>query len=764
LAKKKSKNKRRSGGKQAGGNSLARYQNAAAKNNWQEAMRVAKELVKQEGPDHMPLLVEAYLGRAQALEAKGLLQEALTILQNAADKCQDARVEKACVRLWFQMGQWTKLAEHYTRCHKQGEKAKTALIDPWLAASLLGGVPELEDRLPETCPPRLHLAAARDAMNAFCEGRDQDLSQALKRIPFRSPYRDFSLILKGFSASATDDTRLNACLERIGPRSAFRHLAQTLIKRQRAMESDLTEMKPAELSLVVSQFGLSDQAVATCQKIFQLPPKKAAAFLLKHDPAESGLPLSLLRAYLEDHLPHNPSLFTRFRKRFEVPHYEEHRIRALALKLKDGFCDDIHADWRDYLAALEDDPQLEDKEIRFGLILLWLGDLYAKEEVNGGIVFEDWLCILLWEESLEHDPKNPILYMGMLYALSQELEDEPEAKKKHQRLLEQAVKQLPGEPMILDAAIDAALDRKAYKKAAGYAKQLLAKDSVNIGVRRRLVTALLGHAGKLFGGKKWSAAAREVAEAAEFARYGADKERVAVYKARIELGMQRLDSAHQMLTEGWQACPNIASKLLFIQSCREVGFPEKSLDKQVKQWYVELHKLEPNQAHLLQILNYLKIQQNENLKAFIAPFSKFFKACAMSEIDEKILIRACKTLMDLDLYEQAAGLAREARRHYAKADFTYYVMAAKMYGKEQTLSERDIAQLKRALDQARDDGDQPMAELIEKLFFHIEFFEAMENRIGMDFGDDLDDDQLDELLGNPFLQDLVDMMGDMDVD
>jgi len=49
---------------------------------------------------------------------------------------------------------------------------------------------------------------------------------------------------------------------------------------------------------------------------------------------------------------------------------------------------------------------------------------------------------------------------------------------------------------ILEAALDAAIEAGAFKKAADIAREMLALDSINSGVRERLVEAHLAHARK----------------------------------------------------------------------------------------------------------------------------------------------------------------------------------------------------------------------------------------------------------------------------
>jgi len=81
--------------------------------------------------------------------------------------------------------------------------------------------------------------------------------------------------------------------------------------------------------------------------------------------------------------------------------------------------------------------------------------------------------------------------------------------------LEQARIRWPENMRILEVALDTAIEAGAFKKAAGIAREMLALDSINSGVRERLVEAHLAHARKQIPKGRLDLARKELAQAGE---------------------------------------------------------------------------------------------------------------------------------------------------------------------------------------------------------------------------------------------------------
>ena len=76
----------------------------------------------------------------------------------------------------------------------------------------------------------------------------------------------------------------------------------------------------------------------------------------------------------------------------------------------------------------------------------------------------------------------------------------------------------PGNPAVLLHAVDAAVARNAFKKAVGFAQQVLAVDPINMPVRQRMIELQLAHARKQVRSGRADLAAKSLDEASEWER------------------------------------------------------------------------------------------------------------------------------------------------------------------------------------------------------------------------------------------------------
>ena len=88
--------------------------------------------------------------------------------------------------------------------------------------------------------------------------------------------------------------------------------------------------------------------------------------------------------------------------------------------------------------------------------------------------------------------------------------DEDQSKDWH-RLAEEAVQRFPDNSAVLLQATASAVARKAYKKAAGFARRLLQIDPINAGVRRQMIELQVAHARKQMRARRADLAAKELA-------------------------------------------------------------------------------------------------------------------------------------------------------------------------------------------------------------------------------------------------------------
>ena len=85
-------------------------------------------------------------------------------------------------------------------------------------------------------------------------------------------------------------------------------------------------------------------------------------------------------------------------------------------------------------------------------------------------------------------------------------------------LADEAAERFPTESAVLMQAIELATARKAFKKAAGFAKKLLSVDPINRPARQRMIELKISHARKQMRAKRPDLASNELAAAGEWER------------------------------------------------------------------------------------------------------------------------------------------------------------------------------------------------------------------------------------------------------
>ena len=124
------------------------------------------------------------------------------------------------------------------------------------------------------------------------------------------------------------------------------------------------------------------------------------------------------------------------------------------------------------------------------------------------------------------------------------------AGKDWHRLADEAVQRFPDEGQILLQATQSAVARRAYKKAAGFARRLLTIDPINPGVRRQMIELQLAHARKQMRAKRADLAGKDLAQAAEWDRPDAPSGPLRIARGLVALQGGETKQAEAWLREG----------------------------------------------------------------------------------------------------------------------------------------------------------------------------------------------------------------------
>ncbi len=531
----------------------ARAAEALQQERFKEAVELFKQLVRQDPrPEWKESLADAYGGRARALAAKGMFKEAAMVLENIlalGGMLRDPHLYATCL---IRDGQQAKAAAHLLHCVASGAlpAGQRAALEE-LAAALLVAAPLLPAPAcpdpPEAARWRELAAASREALAAWVDGATaEEMNRHLERISLRSAFRPIRLLLKCLAILPPDPERTRRLLETIGPGSPFfpfRQAAEAAVRAGPGLDADAWHrLSPAQQAFSAETGGLQAASVQSLGRLSAAArggPAALFTWLLK----QADLPQSEVRSACLNLLPQLPDRVPQFEKSFgPLPPLQRHRVRALAAEARG----DWEAAERSWSLAAQLAGAAEDRTSRLssGVIYRHLAHLAALHpEIEGDGESDPGIFYL--ERSGDVDPDHIPTVLARIAYYREELRE-----KDWHRLADEAVQRFPDDSQILLQATQSAVARRAYKKAAGFARRLLRIDPINAGVRRQMIELQLAHARKQMRAKRPDLAAKELSQAAEWDRPDAPSGLLRIARGLVALQGGDKEQADAWLREG----------------------------------------------------------------------------------------------------------------------------------------------------------------------------------------------------------------------
>ena len=535
-------------------------------------------------------------------------------------------------------------------------------------------------------------------------------------MPFRSPYRDFVLILKALLS--TDQA--SKLLAKIPDNSAFttlRDAAQLALSPEHSLSAKLSETGPCSRDLVFALRGWSHKRQALwreLQKLGDPPSVKGLRAVIKHHRKALGddwVRRYELRFALLEETPRrsffnfrsNPAVGNTGQPAGGVASGESRKSRGTPPQA-----------WEDFAVLVigGDLPEAQRGDAAYAAAALKrpeyffrvLSHVTAKPEPDS---LEE-LVVKMLEHSLEYDPDDTDCHLRLIryYRSTAQL-------KEARRILNRAQQRWPKDKDVLMEALETALTGGAYKKAAGIARDILDIDPINSDVRERLVAAHLAHARKHLRGHRPDLAARSVAEAATWANSERAHERLELTQGFVtlatdpKLGESALRSLSKRLGDG------LTARLVLALAGEQSGHRLTNLLKR-------LNLLKAPKAERHDLLSFLE-RMRERLDAGAAfsidmaeYFTKLLRQAARLELDKAEAESACETLRRANFHTSRAHFAKAAlKRWRGEPVFEYHELDAKLVEHGMwRFDHNDIGRLERAQDRARANGDMRLVERI----------------------------------------------------
>ena len=495
--------------------------------DFKQAIDLFKRLVKQEPcPEYSDGLADAYAGRAKTLAAKGLFEEAEAALRKAASPdgtLRDPLLHVQCLCKRGQLRDATVLAVKYIG----NEQVPAATAAPlaelaaalWLVAPV--PLPTPADQKSEAGKWVEQAAFAQQSLIAWIEGQPPEaIDQLLGRIPLRSAFRALRLILKSLLTAADDPVRARQLLYSIAPGSPFAsfRLAVEAALPEAPGEAAAAKSGPASKAqqvFAVEVKGLSNataQALLHFTKAERSGPGALLAFLAGQ---VSTLPADEVKRACFNLLPQATDRLRLFESTFgPLSAFENNRVQALGAEAKSDW-PRAERYWTTAARSLEAATGAEAK-LSAGVIYRHLADLAREHPEIEGQLDSEFPEIEYLDRSLQADPDHLPAVMRLIGLYRKE-----GLQREWQRLAEDAAQRFPSDSAVLLQAIEAAMAKKATKKAVGFARKLLTLDPINQAARQRMIELHISHARKQNRSKRPDLACKELAEAATWERASA---------------------------------------------------------------------------------------------------------------------------------------------------------------------------------------------------------------------------------------------------
>ncbi len=486
---------------------LAKGNSFLTQEKYQDAILCFKQLLKQgEHPEILDALEQAYLGRIRSLAAKSMIKEALVLLETVIERWPNATVAPLKLSLLVQEGRYAEAARLYTACGKQLAEDSHQRLDALFGALLLAGSSDLKlHDFAEDSAVFRYYPVALAAIEAVFAKDDKEAHEALKQIPFRSPYRDLRTFLTGCLHFQSDKVQGSTILRKIAKDSPYfgfaaRYLATTDTPENFLQDLAATPKQEQQRFRVDHDLSpLQFNALVTLSRS-DGKPHSLYHFVKRYENCfDKKLRVTLLNNILPFCKDEALSYLTGSRDFTQV---EKNRICALAAE-KDGATTFAVDFWDDYLGECGGRDPANHKEI--AMVMRRQAKLQKQDDYEYSPA--EILNTLL--KSLEHDPGHAETWLTAAEFAKRHI-----SSARHYAIINDAVAKLPENVAVLVAAMRASGARGAHKKAAGLAQRILEIDPINTSVLDFLVESRLEHGRKLASQRKWTLAEKELQGAA----------------------------------------------------------------------------------------------------------------------------------------------------------------------------------------------------------------------------------------------------------
>ena len=735
--------------------------NALRQGHFKDAAEIFKQLSREDPrPQWTQQLGDAYAGRAHTLAEKGMYKEAAIVLENTLVPGGTIREPLLYVSCLVRQNQPHKARRAALDAIAQLSPAETGRLTEFAAAlSLAAPAPAATDATPEGSEAwAAQNCAAQAALRAWLQGEPEDaVDRLLGGIPLRSPFGAMRLILKSL-ITPHDAAKVRALLAMVSAGSIFAGVRDAA-EAARADAQDLlgqwARLRPAQQQFAAETRGLPRDRIGLLNQILDAERRGPAALLSLL--TRRGLPLreDELRAACLNLLPAAPDRIVQFTQRFgPLSAIESNRVAALAAEAEQEWYRAMHH-WGAIATLLEHQATAE-SQLGQAVVLRHLADLarlhpdIADDLDEMGDAADPVAHFL--ERSLQADPTDLPAAIALLDR-HRTLDD----SKAWYRAADLAVVRFPGNPAVLLHAVDAAVARNAFKKASGFARQLLAVDPINLPVRQRMIELQLAHARKQVRSGRADLAAKSLDEASEWERPDMPNPALRIGRALVAVMAATdgdADAAEKVRAAVAEAGGGSLGWFRMVLEASLMDWPAKRLQpfqRELKAAY----ESKPDRAAVLALVGLLGQREVRGSRRAIAPavrvFEPFLARASLIDWSPAEFLTIGEMLAHLRNFHTLHRYATHAvEREPGNLTARFYQVLARAEGKREALTGGQESELFTLMELAAERQDFTLFNRVQKLVLGPGERKAVRRALetGEPPGEQLDDEDMGALLAS----------------
>ena len=683
--------------------------------HYKEAISLYKNLLQDDddNKEYQQQLAHCYWLRALSFATRGMHKEAMVLWENQNQHINPPYYGYDHYINWLIItNNQAKIQTYLNELTAQQLDKEFTELSVLLGLLIITDHPEFQQNLAQDSDLIAHSKIAQTALQAYQNQNIDETNEALKKLPFRSAFRDFRTLLKAsltIQNSAEEATLLLAKIPNTSPYSKMSNLLLCSIKNGTALIQELIQFNHKQIKTVSEIKGLNKKQFKLIDSLTRQNEPLSDKF--KFNLAiqfQSLCSPEIAQHYCQALLGTTyPAGKKDYKKNFSTPDkFEQNRCKALTFEGKNDSYEAEHY-WNECIKILSES---KDSELKIALILRRIS-----EHLEPYLQTE---CLI---ESLTHDPDDHACYLKILNFYSQENDDE-----NYKQWLRTTIDKFPQDIEVLNLAIQTAMANKTYKKANQYASKILKIDPVNTFAKQVLVTSHLAHARHLIKEKKFHLVEKEIQQAEKFKVVKSHLDQAQLIRGLYCFSSQDKKQGLQEISDALKQLNSdpVNSHFQATMEALLTGLPVATLLRKIPS--TKDYLLSKQELSLL--IHRLKQYEQENgnheqlHKALEKVKTALKKSIELQNYEENDVLTLCQALYDIDHFELLRHCTRFAQDKWLKPIWVYYRVYSDTNGQAEKCTMMQRLRLEEFQEQARQEKDHRASLLIDN--YLDDYFQA----------------------------------------